>query len=181
MYVTREQIQAANKAAVETAFSIAVTQFSAIEKLMSFNIRAVKAAFDDSVSNAKALLGARDTQELVALQSTLAGPALEKAAAYSKGLYAVAAETNSELSKLAGKQIADWNESFTALIDQASKSSPAGSDFASSAVKSFFAATSSAYDNMNKAAKQAGEIANANIAASAATSKSFSDRAAKAS
>src|SRR5262245_32163845 len=100
MYVTPEQIQAANKAAIEAALSFAAPQFAAIEKLANLNATTAKAAFDDSIANAKALLGAKDVQEFVALQNTLAAPALEKAAAYSKGVYAVATETNSELSKV---------------------------------------------------------------------------------
>jgi phasin family protein len=173
MYVTPEQIQAANKAALEATLSFAATQFTAFEKLANLHASTVKAAFDDSIANAKALLGAKDVQEFVALQNTLAGPALEKAAAYSKGIYAVATETNSELSKVAEKHVADWNESFTSLLDKVSKNAPAGSDFAFSAVKSALAAANSAYDNLNKVAKQAGEIADANIQAAVATTKSF--------
>jgi phasin family protein len=179
MYVTPEQIQAANKAALDAALSLAAAQFAAIEKLANLNATTAKAAFDDSIANAKALLGAKDVQEFVALQNTLAAPALEKAAAYSKGVYAVATETNSELSKVAEKHVADWNESFTALLDKVSKNAPAGSDFAFSAAKSVLAAANSAYDNIIKVAKQAGEIADANIAAAVATTKSLTVKAKK--
>lgn len=171
MYVTPEQIQAAGKANVETMLSLAATQFAAIEKLATLNANAVKAAFEDSVNSTRALFGAKDVQEFVNLQNTLATPALEKAMAYSKSVYEVAAETNAELSKVAEKRVAEWNENFSTLLDQAVKNAPAGSDVAVAAVKSMIAAANSAYDNMSKVAKQANEIAEANVAAATETVK----------
>ena len=78
MYVTPEQIQAAGKANVETALSLAATQFAAMEKLATLNANAVKAAFEDSLSNTRALFGAKDVQEFMNLQSTLATRALNR-------------------------------------------------------------------------------------------------------
>jgi len=171
MYVTPEQIQTAGKANVETMLSLAATQFAAMEKLATLNANAVKSAFEDSLTNTRALFGAKDVQEFMNLQSTLATPAIEKAIAYSKSVYEVASETNAELSKVAEKRVAEWNENFSALLDKAVKNAPAGSDVAVAAVKSMMAAANSAYDNMNKVAKQATEIAEANVAAATETVK----------
>ncbi|HXZ94197.1 MAG TPA: phasin family protein [Burkholderiales bacterium] len=174
MYVTPEQVQAANKANVEAVLSLAATQFAAIEKLANLNASAIKAAFEDSLANTRALLGAKDVQEFVNLQSTLAQPAIEKAIAYSKSAYEVATEANGELSKMAEKRIAEWNENFVSILDKATKNAPAGSDVAVAAVKSMLAAANSAYDNLNKVAKQATEIAEANVAAATETVKGLS-------
>lgn len=171
MYVTPEQIQAAGKANVETMLSLAAMQFAAFEKLATLNANAVKTAFEDSLSNTRALFGAKDAQELISLQTTMATPAIEKAMAYSKSVYGVASETNAELSKVAEQRVAEWNENFSALLDKAVKNAPAGSDVAVAAVKSMIAAANSAYDNMSKAAKQATEIAEANVAAASETVK----------
>ena len=171
MYVTPEQIQAAGKANVETMLSLAATQFAALEKLATLNANAVKSAFEDGLSNTRALFGAKDVQEFVNLQSTLATPAIEKAIAYSKSVYEVASETNAELSKLAEQRVAEWNENFSAMLDKAVKNAPAGSDVAVAAVKSMIAAANSAYDNMTKVAKQATEIAEANVSAATETVK----------
>jgi len=171
MYVTPEQIQAAGKANVETMLSLAATQFAAMEKLATLNANAMKSAFEDSLSNTRALFGAKDVQEFVNLQSTLATPAIEKAIAYSKSVYEVASETNAELSKVAEKRVAEWNENFSSLLDKAVKNAPAGSDVAVAAVKSMIAAANSAYDNMTKVAKQATEIAEANVTAATETVK----------
>jgi phasin family protein len=171
MYVTPEQIQAANKANVEAFLSVANAQFAALEKLANLNAQAVRTAFEDSLSNTRALLGAKDVQEFVSLQNALAQPAVEKAIAYSKSLYEVATGANAELTKVAERRVAEWNENFVSLLDKASRNAPAGSDVAVAAVKSMLAAANSAYDNFNKVAKQATEIAEANVNAATETAK----------
>ena len=169
MYVTPEQIQSANKANVETLLAVAHAQFAALEKLANISAGAVKTAFEDSISNTRALLGAKDVQEFVTLQNTLAQPAIEKAIAYSKSVYEVATEANGELSKVAERRVSEWNENFVSLLDKVSKNAPAGSDVAIAAVKSMLAAGNAAYDNLNKVTKQATEIAEANVAAASET------------
>ena len=171
MYVTPEQIQTAGKVNVDTMLSFAAMQFAAIEKLAALNANAVKAAFEDSVSNTRALFGAKDVQEFVNLQSTLATPAIEKAIAYSKSVYEVTTEANTELSKVAERRVAEWNEGFVSVLDKVSKNAPAGSDVAVAAIKSMLAAGNSAYDNFNKVARQATEIAEANVSAATETVK----------
>jgi phasin family protein len=171
MYVTPEQIQAANKANVETFLAVANAQFAALEKLANISAGAMKSAFEDSMTNTRALLGAKDMQEFVTLQNSFAQPAMEKAIAYSKSIYEVATEANAELTKVAERRVAEWNENFVTLLDRVSKNAPVGSDVAVAAVKSMLAAANSAYDNMNKVAKQATEIAEANVAAATETVK----------
>jgi len=171
MYVTPEQIQAASKTNVESFLAVANAQFAAFEKLTSIQASAVKTAFEDSMANTRALLGAKDVQEFVSLQNSFAQPAIEKAIAYSKSVYEVTTGANAELSKVAERRVAEWNESFANLLDKVSKNAPAGSDVAVAAVKSMLAAANSAYDNMTKAAKQATEMAEANVAAATETAR----------
>ena len=169
MYVTPEQIQAANKANVETFLAVANAQFAAFEKLATLNASIVKTAFEDSIANTRALLGAKDVQEFVSLQNAFAQPAIEKAIAYSKSVYEVTTDANAELSKVAERRVAEWNENFVSLLDKVSKNAPAGSDVAVAAVKSMLAAANSAYDNLTKVAKQATEMAEANVSAASET------------
>lgn len=178
MYVTPEQIQAANKANVEAFLAVANAQFAAFEKLTALQVNAVKTAFEDGLANTRTLMGAKDVQEFVNLQNSFAQPAMDKAIAYTKSVYQVAAGTQAELSKVAERRVAEWNENFVTLLDKVSKNAPAGSDVAVAAVKSMLAAANSAYDNFNKVAKQATEIAEANVAAATETARGMAKRAA---
>ncbi len=173
MYVTPEQITAANKTNVETALSIAATQFSAMEKLVGLQTAMLKSIFEDSMNNARTLAGAKDVQEFVTIQQTLAQPAVEKCVSYSKSVYAIAVETNTELSKFAEAKASELNQNFVTLLDKASKNAPAGSDVGVAAVKSMLSAANSAYDTFSKAAKQATEMAEANATAATETMKGY--------
>ncbi|TAN54421.1 MAG: phasin family protein [Betaproteobacteria bacterium] len=173
MYVTPEQVQAANKANVDAILALATSQYAAFEKFANLNATAFKTAFEDSIANARALAGAKDAQEFISLQTSFAQPAIEKAVAYSKSVYEVATQANAEFSKMTEKRVAEWNDSFVSLLDKAAKNAPAGSDVAVTAMKQMIAAANSAYDNMTKVARQATEIAEANVAAATETAKNF--------
>jgi phasin family protein len=150
---------------------LAHTQFAAFERISALTFNATKSVFEDSVAHTKALMSAKDVQDVMNLNAAIAQPAIEKAIAYSKSVYEIATEANSELTRVAERRVGEWNENFVSLLDKVSKNAPAGSDVAVAAVKSMLAAANSAYDNMNKVAKQATEIAEANVAAATETVK----------
>ncbi|HKC42544.1 MAG TPA: phasin family protein [Burkholderiales bacterium] len=165
MYVTPEQIAANSKIGVETLLSLANANFAAYEKLAALNFNATKSAFEDSISHAKALLNARDVQEYVNINVAAAQPNLERAIAYSRSVYELATQQQAEMTKFFEGQAGEFNRTFVSLLDKFAKNAPAGSDVAVAAVKSALAAANSAYDSFAKVAKQATEIAEANIAA----------------
>ena len=164
-FVTPEQFAAANKTNIETLLTLANTAFASAERLAALNLNTARSVMEDSVSGAKALMGAKDVQEAMAIQASLAQPNVEKAVAYSRSVYEISAQTQEELSKMVEAQFSEFQKTVAGLLDQAAKSAPAGSDVAVAAVKSAIAAANSAFDNMNKAAKQVAEITEANIAA----------------
>jgi phasin family protein len=168
MYATPEQFAAANKANVDALFTIAHAQFAAFERLSALNFNITKAAFEENVNQAKALLSVKDAQEFVNLTTASAQPALEKAIAYSRSLYEVATQTQAEVKKLAEGHAATMNKNITSLIDNVTKNAPAGSEAAVTAVKSAMAAASSAYDSFTKVVKQATDMADANVTAATA-------------
>src|SRR5438876_11015783 len=140
MYVTPEQIQAANKATVEALLAVANTQFTALEKLATIQASAVKSAFEDSVANTRALLSAKDVQEFVTLQNSFTQPAIEKAIAYSKSVYEVATEANVERSKVEERCVVEWMECFVTLLGKVPKNAPDGAGDAGAAVRCVVAA-----------------------------------------
>ncbi|HTY99045.1 MAG TPA: phasin family protein [Rhodocyclaceae bacterium] len=165
MYTTPEQLASANKANVETWLTLANTAFASAERLAALNLNAARTLLEESVANAKTLLGAKDAQELLSIQSSLAQPAVEKVVAYSRSIYEIASQTQEELSKVFEGQIAEINKNVASALDKAAKNAPAGSDVAVAAVKSAIAAANSAFDSISKAAKQVAEITEANVAA----------------
>jgi len=171
MNFTPEQIASTNKAGIEDLLGLAHTQFSAFERLSALYFNATKAAFEEGVGHAKALLNAKDPQEYLNLNAAATQPTMEKAIAYSRSVYEVAAQTNGELAKFLEAQAVEFNKNLVGLLDKVSKNAPAGSDVAVAAVKSALAAANTAYESFNKVAKQATEIAEANFAAATSSAK----------
>lgn len=165
MYSTPEQITNANKANVETLLTLANTAFASAERLAALNLNTARTLLEDAMGNTKTLLAVKDIQDLANLQTTLVQPTAEKFVAYSRGVYEIASQTQGEFSKIFDAQFAEMNKNVTSALDKAVKNAPAGSDVAVAAVKSAIAAANSAFDSMNKAAKQVAEIAEANVAA----------------
>ncbi len=185
-FVTPEQFAASNKANVETVLTLANAAFASAERLAALNLNTARSILEDGVANTKALLAAKDVQELMNLQASLAQPIFEKAVAYARSVYEITSQSQEEVSKILEGQVAELNKGVATALDKAAKSAPAGSDVAVAAVKSAIAAANSAYDSMSKAAKQVAEIAEANVAAAtnatvkavSSTSKTSSKKAA---
>jgi phasin family protein len=177
--LTAEQVIAANKANIETLFGLTNKAFEGVEKLVELNLQVTKAALGEVADTTKAALSVKDAQELFALQAALLQPAAEKAAAYSRHLYDIAAATNAEVSKVAEETAADAQKKFMAVVDTAVKNAPAGTENAVALVKSAVAAANNAYESVHKAAKQAAEVAEANFTAVTNTAVKASQSAAK--
>lgn len=176
-----DQISTANKASIEAALTLANTAFASAEKLATLNLNTARMILEESVSNAKTLLGAKDAQELLGLQASLAQPTIEKIVSYGRSVYEISSAAQEDIGKILEGQLTEVNKNVSAALDKAAKSAPAGSDVAVAAVKSAMAAANSAYDSINKAAKQVAEIAEANVAAAtSATVKAVGGASSKA-
>jgi len=165
MFTAPTQFATANKANIEALLTLANTAFASAERIAALNLNTARTLLEDSVNNTKALLGAKDIQELISLQSTLTQPSVEKAVSYSRSVYEIATQTQEEISKIVEAQFSEANKNVATALDKAAKNAPAGSDVAVAAVKSAIAAANSAYDSLTKAAKQVAEMTEANVAA----------------
>ena len=177
--LTVEQVMASHKANVETLLGLTHKAFEGVEKIVELNLTASKAALAESGEHAKAVLSVKDAQELMALQSGLLQPLAEKTAAYSRHLYDITSGSTAEFAKAIEGQAADVQKSFMGLVDNAAKNAPAGSETAVAVMKSAVAAASNALESVQKAVKQATDVAEANFSAVAATAVNASKPVAK--
>jgi phasin family protein len=167
--LTAEQIIASHKANVETLFGLTNKAFEGVEKLVELNVTASKAALSEAAGTTQAMLSVKDAQELLALQASLFQPLAEKTAAYSRHLYDIASGAGSELGKAFESKAAETQKAFVGLVDSAAKNAPAGSETAVAVMKSAVAAANNAFESVQKAVKQATDVAEANFNAVAAT------------
>jgi phasin family protein len=169
MALTADQILAAQKANLETLFGLTSKAFEGVEKLVELNVTASKAALSEAANTTQAVLSVKDAQELLALQASLFQPLAEKTAAYSRHLYDIAQGAGSEFGKAFEAKAAEAQQSFVGLVDSAAKNAPAGSETAVAVMKSAVAAANNAFESVQKAVKQASDVAEANFNAVSAT------------
>jgi len=163
MNFTPEQFAAAQKANLETLFGLTHKAFEGVEKLVELNMQVAKTSLAEAAETTQAALSIKDAQELLNLQASLLQPSAEKAAAYSRHVYEILAGTNAEVTKAAEATMADSQKKVLALVDTAVKNAPAGSESAVAMMKSAVAAANNAFESVQKAAKQATEVAEANF------------------
>ena len=152
--MTAEQIVSAHKSNVETFFGLSGLAFDGVEKLIELNTMVAKNALGEAAAT---------------IQAALLQPAAEKAAAYGRSVYEIAATTGAEVGRVAEATAADAQAKFMSLVDTAVKNAPAGTENAVALVKSAVAAANNALESVQKAAKQAAEVADANFQAMSST------------
>ena len=153
------------KSSANFALFYANTALDSVERLVLLNLAAARSAFEASMSNINALLGVKDVHSLVELQKGLAAPTLEKGMEYSRNVISIANEAKDKISKEIEAHVAETNAKVTNLVEKALASAPAGSEVAVAAVKTAIKTANEAYEGLNKAAKQAAEVAEASVAA----------------
>jgi phasin family protein len=177
--LTVEQILASHKANLETLFGLTNKAFEGIEKIVELNLAASKAALSEASDHTQSVLSVKDAQELLALQSGLFQPLAEKTAAYSRHLYEIASGTSTEFGKSFEEQAADTQKKILGLVDSAAMNAPAGSESLVAILKSSVSAANNALESVQKAVRQATDLAESNLNAVAATTSGSAKAASK--
>jgi len=161
--LNNEQFAAAQKAQLATLMGLTATGIEATEKLFALNIDTAKAALAEAQAKAESAFSAKDVQSFFALQADALQPSADKAGAYGRKLYDILAGVQAEVSKVSEAGTADAQKKFVALVEAAAKNAPAGSENAVSFAKAAVSAANDAFDNLQKATKQAVAAAEANV------------------
>jgi phasin family protein len=164
MFTPFEQFAAANKASVDSLLALANTALASAERIASLNLTTARSLLENSVSNTKSVIGAKDPQEAINMTTAQIQPAVEQILAYNRSLNEISKQSKDEVSNLLESQFGDFQQQVSSLIEQASKNAPAGSDVAVAAVKSALEAANAAFGNMKNVVKQAADITQSNIA-----------------
>ena len=180
MYNATEQFADFNKVNVANATKLAALSIENAEKLFKLNLNAARIALQQSVEGAQAAASVKDVQELMAIRTKFAESGVQTALSYSRTLYDLASEAQSEYSSMAEELWANYTKGVASFVDKASKSAPAGSDAAVNAFKSTFAASTAAFDQFQKATKQVVNLADASVRAAAANASKAATKGRKA-
>jgi phasin family protein len=167
MFSYQEQFSAAAKSNLEAQIAlitaIANRAFESVEKVIDLNMNVAKASLEESAANVQQLLSAKDPQEFFSLSAAQAQPTAEKALSYGRHLAGIASSTQAEFTKAAEAQIAETNRKVLALVEEVSKSAPAGTENAVAFVKSAIGSANAGYEQLSKTTKQAVEAFETNV------------------
>jgi len=157
---TPDQVAAVQKRNVEAFLSLSQKAFENVERVVALNLQATKANLDDA---REVVLGAKDPKALFSAPTELFQPAVDKATAYSRELYEIAAEANAEFSKATEDSVVQARQQMLALIEGAMKNAPAGSENVVNLFKTGLLAANQAFDGVQNLAKKANEVVDANV------------------
>ena len=155
-----------SSASVDTAARLTRISMDSTERVIALQLDFAKASLAQATKAARAMAGAKDVQELIAARTRNAESAVERFMGYSRSLYEISSEAQSQLSKLAEERMTSFQQAVSETVDQAAKSAPAGGDVAVAAIKSSLAATTAAFDSFTKAAKHVASYTDAGVRAS---------------
>jgi phasin family protein len=162
-----EQFVDAAKTSLEAQLSV-VTELStkaieSIQQVVDLNLNAAKASAEDAAAAARQFLAAKDPQEFLSLTVAQAKPAAAKAIAYNLHLAAIAAATHAGIAQAAEEEIAETDRNVSALVDEVSKSAPAGSENVTAVMKSAIHNARAGYEHFSKTTKEAVKVMETNL------------------
>ncbi len=166
-----DQFAAANEAAIEQFSHFAKLSLANVEKFAELGLGAARESVVLATKHAQSIAGARDVNEMLALNSAALEPALKRAYAYSRTAFETATETNGEVKRVLEKQNAEVQKAAVAAIEEAFKYAPSGSETVVANVKSAIAAAQSAYDNLAAINKQIYDTVEKTVERSVATAQ----------
>ena len=165
MNTTAAQFIETNKANLQTLQGITTQAFAGVEKLVNLNMATSKTVLTESMNLAKSVLGAKDAQELMALQAGYFKPLTEKSAAYAEQVKTIVTDSSAELTQVVEAKTAETQKALTGLVENLAKNAPAGSETVLAAFKSAMTAGQNAVESAQEQVKKAVETAQSSFTA----------------
>lgn len=175
-------ILAAQRAAISALVAVGNTALSSAERMAALNLHAVREAMVDFSEGTQRMLTVQTPRDALDLHSELAKPQVEKGVRYSRSLAEISTAAQEDAVHLIEFQYLGFMESMNALANQIAKATPAGSEVATTAIRSTMKTASEAFARFNDAVMRFTEVSEdsvstmANATVSAATGQSVKKR-----
>ena len=148
------QLSQATKTSMEVQLNamteLAEKALQGFSELVELNMATAKASFEETSAVVQQMLSAADAQEAFHLVQAQAQPSAEKAASYGRHLASIASRTQGEITKTTQERVSDTTRHVNGLIEELTKTAPAGSEVFVNAWKAGFASYNSAYEQFAK-------------------------------
>lgn len=159
MFPTTEQLSQATRTSIDAQLAalneVATRALHSVAELVELNITTAKESLAHTSAAAQQMLAAKDAQDLLSVGSSQAQPGAEKAVAYARHAAAIVTKAQADFAKSTEARIAETTRQINKLIDDLTKSAPAGSEQAVALLKGSIANANAAVEQMVKGSKQA--------------------------
>jgi len=157
---------------LDTLLGLLNTTFEGYRKLVELNLQTLKSTLVESQGAVREVLSSKDPQEMTTVYSRLMQPAADKIQSYNRQVVGIVATTQAEIAKAAEVQYETHNRRVQMLLEDLGRSAPTGSEAAVAALKSTITATNTLCETLQRATRQAVDVAESNFhEATAAASK----------
>lgn len=159
--------------AIKATNAMAAKSIEGMQKLADLNMKTVKASMEASSEQVKSMMAVKDVKGMNDMFAAVAQPSADHVTAYAKDVYAISSTTGAEMAAMLEQQVEEGNKQMFAAVDALAKNAPAGTEGVVSFMKQSLTAAKGAYEQANKASKQAADVVEANFASAtkAATAK----------
>ncbi len=155
--VNVDQLSKATKSQIENqlhaASSLAEQALHAVTGLVELNVATAKASMEDMSAVTQEILAAKDPQAAMAVIQAHAQPSADKAVSYARHVAAIASKAQAELADVAKARAAETAAHVNALVNDLTKSAPAGTESFVDAFKTGVANANAAYEQFFKVAQ----------------------------
>jgi phasin family protein len=152
-----------SSATVDAAVRLTKISMDSTERVVALQLEFARTTLEQATKSARDIAKAKDVQDLLALRTRNAESAVERLMGYSRSLYEISSEAQTQLSRLAEERMSTFQQAVSETVEKAAKSTPAGGDVAAAAIKSSLAATTAAFDSFNKAARHVASLTDAGL------------------
>lgn len=158
MNLTPEQMMAAHKANVQALVGMTRQAFTGMEQLMELNLSLTKTVLADAHQLSLDSLTVKDSQELLALQTSLLAPMTQKIMAYQQELAHMAQSLGGDLGHQAQAQIAQGQAQFQQWLATSSPSDANGGESMFNAFKAAVDTGTRAMETIQQALQGASSV-----------------------
>jgi phasin family protein len=134
------------------------------QKLAELNLETARASMEATGEQIRELLAARDVKTLTELVTSYSKPRPDAFKAYAQAVYAISRETGTELAEIVERQVADSQRQLYAAVEELATKAPPGSEGVVAFTRQVLAASTTAYDQLTKAARQFAQVTDSVVA-----------------
>ncbi|MDR2165514.1 MAG: phasin family protein [Zoogloeaceae bacterium] len=160
-----ERVAAVQKANADALVSLIHSTLDNIEKLANLNLSAIRSNIQVGAENTTVLIDAKTPKQVLAAQSSMAEPSLERTREYYHNLYELILNMQKDITGVMEGHYKALTENAESAIEETKNKLPAGGDVFATTMKSVLQASSQTFDRLNFMAQQIAQIADSNIKA----------------